>query len=242
MATRSFFKLTLRDVETTKEPQLKKVSLFLFVAMTVFVAFISGQLWMDRRAIERQESSFNRHQARQIMIARQAMEDHLRSIINRISIMAVTTVSESLKADSFHFIQDGMTTLVRSNDDILALLFRLDARKDRVFSYHRPLSPGSTALKLGNSALEWDNYIKNASSPIRVDNVTIIDHHPLMTVVINIYSAKGEKRGQIVAVIDLTAGINRYMVPLRGGLRGSAYLMDDKGIVLYHPMMSMIGM
>ncbi len=242
MATWSFFKLTSRDIETTKGPQLKKVSLFLFVAMAVFVAFMSGQLWMDRRAIERQESSFNRHQARQIMIARQAMEDHLRSIINRISIMAVTTVSESLKADSFHFIQDGMTTLVRSNDDILALLFRLDARKDRVFSYHRPLSPGTTALKLGNSALEWDNYMKNASSPIRVDNVAIIDNHPLMTVVINIYSAKGEKRGQIVAVIDLTAGINRYMVPLRGGLRGSAYLLDDKGIILYHPMMSMVGM
>lgn len=84
MAMWNFFKLTSRDIETTKGPQLKKVSLFLFVAMAVFVAFISGQLWMDRRAIERQESSFNRHQARQIMIARQAMEDHLRSIINRM--------------------------------------------------------------------------------------------------------------------------------------------------------------
>lgn len=241
MAVRSFFKLTSKDIETTKEPQLKKVSLFIFVATAVFVAFLSGQLWMDRRAIERQESSFNRHQSRQIMIARQAMEDHLRSVINRISIMAVTTVSESLKADSFQFIQDGMTTLVRANDDILALLFRLDNRKDRVFSYHRPLSLGVTALKLGTSALEWDNYVKDTSAPIRVDNVTIIDNHPIMTVVINIYSVRGEKRGQIVAVIDLTSGINRYMVPLRGGIRGSAYLLDDKGIILYHPMISMAG-
>lgn len=242
MAMWSFFKLTSRDIETTKEPQLKKVSLFIFVAMIVFVAFISGQLWMDRRAIERQESSFNRHQARQIMIARQAMEDHLRSIINRVSIMAATTVSESLNVDSFQFIQDGMNTLIKSNDDILALLFRLDDQRDRIFSYHRTISPGSTALKLGNSALEWNNYIKDSASPIRVDNVAIIDNRPLMTVVINIYSVKGEKRGQIVAVIDLTAGINRYMVPLRGGLRGSAYLLDNKGIILYHPMISMIGM
>lgn len=241
MARQSFSRLALKDVDSNRGPKLKQASLFIFIAMAVFVAFLSGQLWMDKRAIKRHENSFNRLQSRQILIARQALEDHLRSIINRISIMAVTTVSESLKVDSFHFIQEGLTTLERANDDIVALLFRLDKQRDKVFSSHYPLSPGTIALKLGRSAMEWDNYVKNTTSPIRVDNVSIIENHPLMIVVMNIYSSKGEKRGQIVAVIDLTSSINRYLVPLRGGIRGSAYLLDDQGYILHHPMTSMVG-
>lgn len=241
MSGRSFFRLTLKDVESGKETRLKRTSLFLFIAMAVFVAFLSGQLWMDKRAIERQESSFNRHQSRQILIARQAMEDHLRSIINRISILAATTVSESLNLDSFQFIKDGMATLVRANEDVIAVLFRLDAQKDRVFSYHRPLSPGAKAQQIGREAMDMDNFLSTEMAPIRVDDLRIVENRPLMTVLMNIYSAKGEKRGQMATVIDLSASIGRYMVPLRGGNNGVAYLLDHRGEIVYHPLRSMVG-
>lgn len=241
MSGRSFFRLTLKDVEPNRGGRLKQTSLFLFLAMSVFVAFLSGQLWMDRRAIQRQESSFNRHQSRQILIARQAMEDHLRSIVSRLSILAATTVSESLKLDSFQFIQEGIATLVRANDDIVAALFRLDSQRERVFSYHRPLSPGAMALTMGRSAMNMDNFLSSELAPIRADDVKIVENRPLMTVLMSIYSAKGEKKGQMAAVIDLSPTIERYMTPIRGGANGMAYLLDHRGEILYHPFRSMTG-
>lgn len=239
MLGKDLFTLKWTDVERGGELRLKRVLFLLFLSMVVFVAFLAAQLWMDRRAIQRQERSFNRHQARQAMIARQALEDHLRSVINRMSIMAGTTVSEALNVDSFKFIQDGLTILIRANDDILSALFRLEDRRDRVYSYHRALSPGAQALAIGRAALDLDHFVN--LSPMRVDQINLIEGHPLISVVMGVYSVKGEKRGQMAAVIDLLPSVERYVVPLQGGLKGWAYLLDDDGNVIYHPLRSVMG-
>lgn len=210
--------------------RLKDLSFPLFLGMVIFVIFLSVQSSLDRVSFQRRESSLRRHQASHSMIARQAMEDHLRSIIDWLSVTAGTVVSDD---------PDGFAVLFRNNPDILSTSFRLRDRPEKVYCYHKDLPPGDIALSIGRTVLDYDHFVQVA--PIRVEQLNLVDGHPLISVGIEMHSLKGGKVGDMVAVIDLLPGIERYIVPLQGRVTGHAYIIDSDGEMIYHPRKSVIG-
>jgi diguanylate cyclase (GGDEF)-like protein/PAS domain S-box-containing protein len=238
----SFFTLTRDDIKEETLPDLKKNTLQIFLSMLVFVTFISTQIWMDRRAIGRHESTFNIQQSRQIMVGREAMEDRLRSLISRLSSLTNTSLPQAIKMDATDFIKERLSLMVHANEDVAAVLLKLKDGTGWEYSYNRLISPGPAALRKAREAmaLGMDDRSRKAS-PIRVDTVDIVDRHPIMVITFDIFSGHGEPQGHMVVALDLLPAIDRYVVPLRGGAHGWAYLVDEGGKILYHQFPSLTG-
>ncbi|MCF4151712.1 diguanylate cyclase [Dethiosulfovibrio sp. F2B] len=238
----SFFTLTREDIKEETLPDLRKNALQIFLSMLVFVTFMSTQTWMDRRAIGRHESTFNMQQSRQVMVGREAMEDRLRSIISRLSALTNTSLPQAIKMDATDFIKERLSLMVHANEDIAAVLLKLKDGTGWEYSYSRLISPGPATLRKAREVMTvgMDGRSRN-SSPVRVDTVDIVDRHPIMVITFDIFSGHGKLQGYMVVALDLLPSINRYIVPLRGGPHGWAYLVDENGKILYHQYPSLTG-
>ena len=211
------------------------------LSLVIIGLFIAAMFLLDRQAVVKHEGMFNEQQALQVLLAKHALEDHVREFWNEARSFARYDIDEYLEGVRDAASLGKLFALSRElYPTSLSYLF-LDAPTHVVCESFTPTPAGETAHEL---SVKWAGAYWYTLSTLRFDKIVpplfISTEFQMMGSLFPIVF-EGEFRGLLVAVLDFTPVVERYVATMRSGLFGAGYLLDGQGTVVYDHGREVVG-
>ncbi|MBU1002687.1 MAG: EAL domain-containing protein [Proteobacteria bacterium] len=206
----------------------------------LFIAFSLVNLWLDKRAVTRHEAIFIEQQSLEVQLARQAVLEHMNEPLSAMEIIS---------AHSFTEYEAGL----RDTASMKTLLDTTTLRVSSMLTMAYLDAPGSIVVQSGGHAtsgvltpliLDWVETYWHALSDGRavgfVPPLHITADTQLMGMIFPVLH-QGRFAGVLAGVVDLSRVIDVYIAHMRSSENGAAFVVDDRGIVVFHQNKSFIG-
>ncbi len=209
--------------------------------LCALVLFIALSQWLDIRSKHRQQALFNDQQARQVMLARQAIQEHLDTALAATEIVADHALAEFVRGQRN---EESMINLYRTAESRIPALLALAFLETPVyFATHASdyVHKGYPAQVQG---IQWGGEYWDQLRPRRegvfVPPFAVSDDLRAMGVLLPV-RLEGRFAGLFVVVVDMQPVIDRYVALLRSGREGRGLLLDGRGNVLFDTRSALVG-
>lgn len=230
-----FFTLKWDDLNLSKAPELKKNVFQLWFSVFLFVCLIWVNNTVDSKAIKKYKDSFSRTQSVQILTARQALEDHFRDVISRISLLSDNNIMPLIKNNiKSKENQNNIQNFIIRYPDIILIILQKEKIKKEIPNYGILSPQKKQILKLGESALQ--NFMVNykEQAPVRTGKITMLNRHPILPLMIDRNPDQVREGIILVSLVDLLPYLERYVAPLRGNKYSVSYILDEQGNSIFN--------
>ncbi len=212
---------------------MKQLRGYIVIATVIVIVYALLALWLDRESVRQHEQGFNDQQALQIQLSARSIEDHFAWQLREMQIVARYFIPQYLAADPEPTIPDSVLGgLVGSpGAEGLALGF-YESPTDNVMLYARPDQDGERAIRLLNGWLHsyWVP-IRDGRQPF-VTPFNATSDHPLYGLLLPVY-IEGIFAGIVGVTLDFAPVLEQYVIPVRSGKYGAAWVQDAHSRVIY---------
>ena len=208
-------------------------------AIAIYVFFYIAFL-IQGWTIKRNEKIFNQHQALQVLLAKQGIEESIYEIFYSFKI-AQDYFNDDLLPEGTDYEKNRIFQFVQSSkQEIMGFLVSYSAGN---IDYSN-LSTGETgdvAKSVGNMWLKeyWQTLGTSSKDPMSV-YLYASHNYQFIGNIIPIYK-KGRVSGLLCIVIDLKPIINRYVFPMGLGEYGSGSFLTGDGVILFYEDSANVG-
>lgn len=228
--------------ETTRPPWHKRIVLALVptIIFAVCALFIAN-VFIERKALERQEKQFNTQQQVQTHVARLGLDGVLSGIDKNARILSrhgIPALSSKLSSQT---VFKQLLESILAEDKILLHLSYFTVPSAAAVSTSQPTAAGDAAITFGEATTRryWEA-VQNAQTLPFVPP-PLLSHDFQMLTLLYPASQTPDARGVLTVVVDLAALAKRFIEPLHIGARGAGYLLDDDGNIIYDHEKQIIG-
>lgn len=208
--------------------------------MTVAL-FISATALIHRHTVVRHEKLYNEQQSLQTFLAGRAIEDRITRLIGeagRIVTHSLPELAGEMRDESS--VTRLFTTVLKNYPNQLVWMI-VDFNGREVLGRSDETPMGKTAKTL---AIQWASTYSSKMNA-QEDGPFIPPFHITQDVQILglLYPLKVKRKlwGMLAMAVDLKPLIDRYIVPIRSGRYGAAYVLDGQGRVVYDHETEIIG-
>lgn len=244
-ALKGIYRIPARLRRITRGVFAEKPIAIFYLIILIFVICISVAMviWVDNQATNKQETIFNGQQALQTLLVRQAMDDHLQSLLIQSNILAHYSVPEYINGVRAISSIDNLFLMEQTNNpEFIAHVYQ-SAKGNDVISRYAQNQAGEKAKEI---IRKWEeNYTSNLQSdPTNSDPIIppffISNTTQIMGIIFPIHN-ESSVQGVLIIGVDLKPLINRYIVPMRSGQYGAGYLLDGNGTIIFDHETEIIG-
>ena len=214
---------------------------YLIGLASAVVAFVVVSSLIDKGTVSSHERRFNAQQARQTGLARRAIEDCINSVISDGRVFTNYSLPEIISGKRRPSSLGRMfSALTGSRPHVLAA-FYVRSPGGEVLGPDVRGRAGVTARAVG---LRWVRERWSALSKLKTGPMTPPLHvTPGVRLLGLLFPVMVEGRfdGVLTLVIDLDPVVRRYVGAIRSGGRGSGFVIDGRGLVVYSGRAGRVG-
>ena len=225
------------------DPMNGRKPLVLFV-LTILFVIASGMgvtLYLYEKIAGHHETIFQEQQALQVSLARQAVEKHIQWLLKETGILGTHSLPEFVRGKrDLSSLDDLFRHEQTAYPEHLVHAF-LDRPDHLVHIRHLRGTCGIAAmdLALGYASQHWKAFENPAQGPL-IPALHITPDLQAMGILLPV--RKGHTlKGVLSVVVDLAPMILQYIAPIRFRQHGAAYLVDNRGMVIYDHEQEIIG-
>jgi PAS domain S-box-containing protein len=224
------------------EPK-KTIAIYLVAVVLLTLLFFIFSSLIDNKAVRDQENAFNLQQALQTLVAGKGIEQHFEDRVRALSVLTEYSLIEyELGLRNTDSLEQLFRIETQTYPEYLSFLY-VKSRNDPGFVYRRDSSIGAEAQRVG-LLWAWMYFDGVVSRPDKTalwtPPIVVNPTNQLMGLVMPVL-VDGTLRGVLVVVEDMKPIIERYIVPMRSGQHGAAYMVDGQGNILYDHETELIG-
>ncbi len=219
----------------------KYIIYYVVGVFVVIVLFIAAIFLLDNYAVARHEQLFNEQQAMQTLLAKQAIEEDIAHLSVEMSILASFLLPQFSQGEQDI---DSLRNLFRlqqaAHPEIMAFIY-MDRPDHIVYAQIADIAAGIEAERLSPAWVSayWSELVSTDQGPLVPPFHITVDYQ--MYGLLFPVQVEGKLHGVLVIVIDMNPLITRYVVPMRSGQYGAAYLLDNRGTIVYDHETEIIG-
>ena len=221
----------------------KNNSLFYYMVgfLMLIALYVAAMYLMDQKAVDHQERMFNRQQALQTLLAKQAIEDQINGLFMGSVFLAGYALPEaaSMKVDN-EYLENLFRSEQRAHPATLAYVY-MDSPTHMVYGSALETEAGSEAKRMALkwAGQYWEETISLKKTPM-VPPIHVTRAHQMFGMLLPV-RISGKATGILVVIADLNPTIMRYIAPMRSGKYGAAYLLDQRGVIVYDHETEVVG-
>jgi PAS domain-containing protein len=221
---------------------LKQFRGYVVIATVILALYAALALWLDRQATRQHENTFNDEQALQMQLSAQSIADHFRWLSGEMTFAATCIIPQYLSGDTSLNTTDAIISAAVDNRlPIEGLAVGFFATPDIPLLVHA--QPGADG-ELATSLLEdwvrtyWDT--AKAKDRYFVTPFYVTDEYQLYGLLVPVYGGD-QFEGMVGTTLDFGPVLERYIVPIRSGKYGAAWVQDANSLVIYDHEAETIG-
>ena len=232
---------------------VRRLAPYLILSLIVFVLYGVYVREQEKDTVRQLEASFNEQQAIQVGLASRSIEDHFNAQLNQIDLVATSLADyDTNNVSEMSLSEVLIPSLLQDRfDEYLAwgFIFLESPQPSLHTSYHFPDHRNEDDLPRHEHALELLNqWLADYSSEV------YDSHYPYVTDVAAtsdvqiygiLYPITDPESEQVIGIIgvavDFSIPLELYVVPVRSGEFGAAWIQDHRGIVIYDHETEIIG-
>ncbi len=219
---------------------MKQLRGHIFVAGIIIVTYIILALWFDRAAIRQHEKDFNAQQALQIQLSARSIEDHFEWLQGEMILLGQYTLPHYLRtgysAESVTALFEARAQTVYSDEELMIGFFT-----DPDTSFALYVNSSATPSQAEPLLKEWlSTYWETveATQTLFVTPFTVLEDRQIYGILLPVFTLTNGSRpdtfqGIMVTMLNFEPVLERYVIPVRSGDFGAAWVHDAEGLVIY---------
>ncbi len=215
---------------------------YALIALTIMSAYVGLTFWLDHEVTQEHEASFNQQQYLQTQLSAQSIEEHFQWVQGNLDLIATYHLPHYLADQLSH---NQLTSFVATfakavypNEEVLITYFDREGRADEV--YTAPLSQHVPAASLLDEWVAAYGDTLTRPGDMIVTPFAATSDYQLYGVLLPVF-LDGELTGVLGTVLDFMPVLEQYVIPMRSGDYGAAWVQDATSYVIYDHEPATIG-
>lgn len=212
------------------------------IALAIIGAYVGLTFWLEQEVTQDHEASFNRQQYLQTQISAQSIEEHFQWVLGDLKLIATNRLPQYLDGrlthdELAHFVAT-IAQEVYPDEEVLITYFDHDGQADII--YAAPLARFVPATSLLD---EWYRMYGNTlthPTDSAVSAFAATDDYQLYGVLLPVF-LDDKFAGVLGTVLNFAPVLEQYVVPMRSGNFGAAWVQDATSYVIYDHEKDTIG-
>ncbi|MCD4685448.1 MAG: PAS domain S-box protein, partial [Anaerolineae bacterium] len=204
------------------------------IALVIMGAYIGLTFWLVQEVTQEHEASFNTQQHLQTQLSAQSIEEHFQWVLGDLDLIATSHLPQYLAGRLTH---DELTTFttnlvheVYPDEEVLITYFDRDGRTTEI--YTAPLSRHVPAVSLLDEWVAAYGDALTRSGDMVVPPFAATSDYQLYGVLLPVF-LDGEITGVLGIVLNFAPVLEQYVIPMRSGDYGAAWVQDATSYVIY---------
>ncbi|MBN1200262.1 MAG: PAS domain S-box protein [Anaerolineae bacterium] len=220
---------------------VKQFRVYVLIALFIMLIYILLAYWLEQQTIAQHEADFNTQQALQTQLSARSIEDHFSWVLTEVNILAKYSVPLYLAGSIPEIaIQGQFFVLAKETypEEPVFGIFTTPGTADVLFADTTEI--GQTAKQLlATWIVEYWDTVKADQEPL-VTPFNATPNGQLYGLLLPI-EYEDEFAGILGTVLDFGPVLERYVIPMRSGQYGAAWVLDNEGAVIYDHETQIIG-
>lgn len=222
-------------------PDLKYIIVFICSILLLISMFSIINFFLYKKTTMKHEKIFQEQQALQVMLAKKALEAHFNRFLQEIKILGIYSIPEFVQGTrTMASLRELFSTAQQTYPENLAHVY-MDAPGHVIHAESKNTPDGAKARKLAQewATAKWSEISTLGHKPF-IPPFHVTEDTQMCGILLPVL-VENSLQGVLIIVVDLKPMIMRYVAPIRSGEYGAAYLLDERGRVLYDHETEIIG-
>lgn len=205
----------------------------ILIVVIILAIYLVTAFWLDQDNRREHERDFNEQQAMQTRLSAQSIEDRFNWLANEYSTLAKYSMPRYLTGDYSSADLTDLLTHSVSDDELTIAFFQTIDSFDLL--YQHPAAPPVSEYLQTWLLNYWDQLAAGDEyDPVVTQFIATADQQ-LFGLLIPVFrdDARRDFAGILGLVLDFNPILEKYIIPVRSGQYGAAWVQDAEGLVIY---------